>query len=152
MFQFFFRVTIFLADPRTELNSEDIWLNYRNLKVDNQSVPFILCLRYIIDLFSPFLLCQIKFYRCRMVLKTDNMPMNLLVTRHKCTGELTGPLPDDETFMGDQNLRRMRHLEIAKSNKLLIKEIITNNCFDADADVTLVSGSDKHFIKVKNYT
>ena len=50
---YFYRVTIFLADPRAELDSKDIWVNYRNLKVDNQPVPFILCLRWDKDIYSP---------------------------------------------------------------------------------------------------
>ena len=35
-----------------------------------------------------------------MILKSDNMSINKMMSRHKCTEELPGPLPDDETSMG----------------------------------------------------
>lgn len=86
-----------------------------------------------------------------MVLKSDNMPMNILLARHKCSEELTGPLPDDETSMGAQNLRRMRHLEKEEKDNFFVKEIISTSGYDKEADVKMVSSSDKHSIQVYIY-
>ena len=85
-----------------------------------------------------------------MVLKSDNIPMNILLTRHKCSEELTGPLPDDETSMSGQNLRRMRHLE-KEEKDIFVKEIISTSGYDKEADVKMVSSFDKHSIQVYIY-
>ena len=86
-----------------------------------------------------------------MVLKSDNMPMKILLTRHKCSEELTGPLPDDETCMGGQNLRRMRHLEKEEKDNFFVKEIISTSGYEKEADVKMVSSLDKHSIQVYIY-
>ena len=83
-----------------------------------------------------------------MVLKSDSMPMNILLTEHKCSEELTGPLPDDETSMGEQNLRRMRHLEKEGKDNFFAKEIISTSVYDKEADVKMVSSFDRHSIQV----
>ena len=86
-----------------------------------------------------------------MILKSDNMSINKMMSRHKCSEELPGPLPDDETSMGAQNLRRMRHLENAGKDKFIVNEIISTSCHGEEADVTMVSGYDQHSIKVNIY-
>ena len=86
-----------------------------------------------------------------MVLKSDHMPMNTMLTRHKCSEELTGPLPDDETSMGAQNLRRMRHLVKEEKDNFFVKEIISTSGYDKEADVKMVSSLDKHSIQVYIY-
>lgn len=79
------------------------------------------------------------------------MPFNMLLTKHKCHEELTGPLPDDETSIDAHNLRSMRHLENDEKNNLFVKEIISTSSYDKEADVKMVSGFDKHSIKVDIY-
>ena len=79
------------------------------------------------------------------------MAINIMMSRHKCSEELPGPLPDDETSMGAQNQRRMRHLENMGKDNNYLKEIITTSCHDEEADVTMVSGYDQFSIKVTIY-
>ena len=86
-----------------------------------------------------------------MILNLDNMTINIMMSRHKCSEELPGPLPDDETSMGAQNLRRMRHLAKMRKDNIFVKEIISTSFHDEEADVTMVSGYDQFSVKVIIY-
>ena len=83
-----------------------------------------------------------------MVLKSDKKVINKLVTKHKCSEELRGPLPDDETSMNDQNLRMMKHVKNEDQDNHIREEIKTISYLNKEADVILVSGFDRHSIKV----
>ena len=43
----FRRLSTYIADPRQDLKSADLWQDFRDIKIDGVAVPFVMCLRWV---------------------------------------------------------------------------------------------------------